>query len=254
MPGLLWTPDRKIVKPPIRRHARLRASQLPRTLREYATRLPREPWLRNDRRIGDRLGSLQTFQETIVAMPIAGTNFATYTAAKTVIPAICLFPFPANYWQGNGKTMRIRAVAALNTLVTTPGTVVFQVMLGTLVPFTTGNIQLNATAHALRPCTLDVLMTNRTAGDGTAATFMGVGVLTGVMFTKVIAATDLWGRIAAADNAVGEVVINAPITTPANGAGFDSTLATTLDFFVGFSVSSGSNSITMSLYVVEILN
>jgi len=74
------------------------------------------------------------------------------------------------------------------------------------------------------------------------------------MFTKTIAATDLWGRVSAADAAVGEVTIQAPITSPAQGTGFDSTVANIWDFWVGFSVSSASNRVRIDQYTVETLN
>lgn len=238
-------PGARVPRCPLRR--------LPKSMREYRLRLVREPWLADDPRVGERLGSLQTFQETLVAMPIAGTNFASFTTAKTVIPATCLFPMPANYWQ-IGKTFRITVRGALNTLVTTPGTCVLSVQLGAIAVYSTGNIQLNATAHTLLPWSLEVLMTVRAVGVTTSANFMGMGVLEGVHFTKTIAATDLWGRVSAADAAVSEVTLNAPVTAPAVGTGFDSTIATTLDFFFGFSISNASNSVTVHLYVVEALN
>lgn len=251
MPTLI-APDRKLVipgrQPPA--YGRIR---IPRTLREFARRVKDEPWLSNDPRVGDRLGSLQTFQETLVAQPIAGTNFASFTTAKTVIPATCLFPFPANYFQ-IGKTFRVTVRGGLNTLVTTPGTVVFQIMLGAIAVYTTGTIQMNATAHTLLPFSLEVIVTVRAVGTTTSANMMGIGVLEGVHFTKTIAAVDAWGRISAADAAVSEVTIVAPITAPAVGTGFDSTIATTLDFFTGFSVSNAANSVTVHLYVVEALN
>src|SRR6266436_2141581 len=101
--------------------------------------------------------SLQTFQETLVQQRAAGTNFNTYTTAKTVINQNDLFQFPPNYFQ-IGKKLRITVAGGLSNIVTTPGTVALQVMLGSIVVFTTGNIQLNATAHVLLPFWLDVLL------------------------------------------------------------------------------------------------
>lgn len=198
-------------------------------------------------------GSLQTFQETLVAQSIAGTSFGTFTTAKSVIPPICLFQFPPNYLYV-GKVFRIRVAGGIGTLVTTPGTMAFQVMIAAVIAWTSGNIQLNATAHTNLPFTLDLLLTCRAIGITTSANMLGMGVLTGVMFTKTIAATDLWGRVSAADAAVSEVVINVPITAPAVGTGFDSTIANVMDFFVGFSVSNAANTVKIEQYTVEALN
>src|SRR5204863_6590041 len=132
-------------------------------------------------------GSLQTFQETLVAQSIAGTLFNTYTTAKSVIPPICLFQLPPNYLYV-GKVLRIRVAGGISNIVTTPGTITFQVEIGGPLPpaiacWSSGAIQLNATAHTTLPFTLDLLLTCRAIGSGTAANFMGQGVLSGIMFT-----------------------------------------------------------------------
>lgn len=197
--------------------------------------------------------SLQTFQETLVAQSLAGTAFGTYTSAKTVIPPVCLVQLPPNYFYV-GKAMRTTVWGAMSTFVTTPGTVVFQIMMGAIAVWSSGNIQMNATAHSLLPWKLVVEWRVDTIGNGVIAKVIGLGLLNGVMFTKTIAATDLWGRVSAADAAVGEVSILCPITTPAVGTGFDSTIANVMDFFVGFSVSNAANIVQPQFYMVEALN
>ena len=123
---------------------------------------------------------------------------------------------------------------AISNIATTPGTVTFQVMLGTIVAWTSGAVQLNATAHTTLPAKLVVelscQLTNTTV-NGAIAKLMGVGTLTGVMFTKTAAQTD---------GANTETVMMVPITTPALGTAFDSTIAQTLDFWVGFSISNAA--------------
>lgn len=197
--------------------------------------------------------SIQTWQETIAAQNAAGTAFGTFTTAKTVILPTALISLPPNYLYA-GKLLRVRVRGAMGTLVTTPGTCVFQVMMGAVIAWTSGNIQLNATAHTSLPFTLDLDLRVDTIGNGTTAKLLGIGTLSGVMFTKTIAATDLWGRVSAADAAVSDVSMQVPITAPAVGTGFDSTIATVMDFFAGFSVSSASNTIQIYNYYVEALN
>lgn len=188
--------------------------------------------------------SKQTFQETLIDLPIAGTLFNTYTTAKTVIPPICLITLPPNYLE-IGKRLRITVIGGLSNIVTTPGTVTFQVMLGSVVVFTTGAIQLNATAHTLLPFKLVVDLTVRAVGSSTSANIMGVGVLMGIHFTLTAAQVD-------AVNVPGAFMV--PATAPAVGTGFDSTIANILDFFAGFSISNAGNGVQVQQYTVEALN
>jgi hypothetical protein len=188
--------------------------------------------------------SAQTFQETLINQSVAGTLFNTYTTAKTVIPATSLHTFPPNTLR-IGKSFRITVAGGLSNIVTTPGTVTMQIMLGAIVVFTTGAIQLNATAHTLLPFWLDVLLTLRAEGASTSANFMGMGRLQGIQPTLTAAQVD-------DVNTPG--IFSAPATAPAVGTGFDSTIANILDFWTGFSISNAGNGIQVAQYVVESLN
>lgn len=188
--------------------------------------------------------SLQTWQETLVAAQVAGTNFTTYTTAKTVLPVGCLVTLPANWWY-IGRTIRVTAMMGISTLVTTPGTITFQVNLGSVAAFSTGAVQLNATAHTTLPAYFEAILTCRAVGSGTSANLIGNAKLNGVMFTRTAGQVD---NVNIGDSLLG------PATAPAVGTGFDSTAAQTLDFFVGFSISSASNGVQVQTYIVEALN
>jgi len=188
--------------------------------------------------------SLQTWQETLVAQSVAGTLFNTYTTAKTVIPATSLYTFAPNYFS-EGKVLRVTVSGGISNIVTTPGTITFQVMLGTIVVWTSGAIQLNATAHTTLPFVLEVLLTCRAIGATTTANFMGQGLVAGIMFTLTASQVD-------AVNTSGSFLL--PVTAPAVGTGFDSTIANILDFWTGFSISNAGNGIQVQQYVVEALN
>jgi len=188
--------------------------------------------------------SLQTWQESLVVQSVAGTSFGAYTTAKTVIPATNLYTFAPNYFMVS-KALRVNVYGGIGTLVTTPGTITFQIMLGTIVVWTSGAIQLNATAHTDLPFDLTALLTCRAIGSGTSANFMGMGSIGGIMFTNTAAQVD-------AVNTTGRFQL--PITTPTVGTGFDSTIANILDFWVGFSISNAANTVTVDQYVVEALN
>lgn len=188
--------------------------------------------------------SLQTWQETLVTSTAAGTAFNTYTTAKTVLPTGCLVTLPAN-WFYVGRTLRITVQGSISNIVTTPGTITLQHNLGSVAAFSTGAIQLNATAHTTLPFELVTTLTCRAVGSGTSANLMGIGHLRGVMFTKTAGQVDQVN--------VGDSIM-VPQTAPAVGTGFDSTAAQTLDFFAGFSISNAGNQIQIQNYIVEALN
>lgn len=186
----------------------------------------------------------QTWQETLVTQQAVGTGFSAFTTNKTVINPQALYVLPANYWYV-GRKMRIACKGGVGTLVTTPGTMNFAVRMGptgNISVFDTGAIQLNATAHTNLPFWLEIELTCRSVGNGTTATLMGLAQVTGRMFTLTAGQTD---------DAQGMQTIIAPATAMAVGTGFDSTVASILDFWAGFSISNAANTIQIQTYSVE---
>ena len=188
--------------------------------------------------------SLNTWVETLVTQQAAGTAMNTYTTAKSVINPQALYTHPPGVWVP-GKCIEVDVDGAISNIVTTPGTITFQVMMGTIVAFTTGAIQLNATAHTLLPFTFNARLTCRAVGSSTSANLMGQARIGGVMFTLTAAQTD-------AANTSG--LFMGPATAPAVGTGFDSTISNILDFWTGFSISNAGNGVTIHQYTVKSLN
>lgn len=189
----------------------------------------------------------QGWSQGVQSQSAAGTLFNTFTTAKTVINQQDLYGLYAGFFT-LGRRLRITVNMAISNIVTTPGTVTFQVMLGSIVVWTSGAVQLNATAHTLLPAKLVVDLScqlTNTGAAGVVAKLMGVGCLTGVMFTKTAGQTD---------GANSETVIMVPVTAPALGTAFDSTISQILDFFVGFSISNSGNGVQVAMYDVEVLN
>jgi hypothetical protein len=189
----------------------------------------------------------QFWSQALVTQRTAGTLFNTYTTAKSIINQQDLYGFYANYFR-LGTALRVTAHMGLSNIVTTPGTVTFQIMLGTIPVWSSGAIQLNATAHTLLPARLMVDLTcqlTNTGVGGAIAKFMGQGVLSGVMFTKTAAQVD---------GVNTETVINVPVTAPTLGTAFDSTISQVLDFWVGFSISNAGNGVQIAQYTVEELS
>jgi len=185
----------------------------------------------------------QTWVAAEAIQSVAGTNFASYTTAKTVIPATSLRTIRSNTLK-IGHAFEIDVLGSISNIVTTPGTIVFQVKIGSAIAFTTGNIQLNATAHTNLPFRLKVWLTVRAIGSGTSANMMGMGEIAGVMPTVTAAQVD---------GVNTQTIMQTPVTAPAVGAGFDSTIDNILDFFAGFNISNAGNNITIEQYIVKSL-
>lgn len=184
--------------------------------------------------------AIQTYVESLTTQHAVGTAFNTYTTPKTVINDQALFTIPADWWV-IGKHVDIKIEAGLSNIVTTPGTITFQVMMGSIVVLTSGAIQLNATAHTLLPLGIDIRLTCRAVGASTSANLIGQMWIKGIQPTLTAAETD---------DANLSGVFAGPKTAPGVGTGFDSTIDNVLDFFTGFSVSNGGNGITIHQYSV----
>lgn len=180
------------------------------------------------------------YRDLKVVQQAAGTLFNTYTTAKTVINPQALYVIPAGELY-IGKSIHITVLGALSNIVTTPGTVEFQVKIGSVIAFTTGQVQLNATAHTTLPFWLDIDLTVRSVGNGTSATLMGQAQITSKTITATAAQTD---------SAQDMPTLMAPATAPAVGTGFDSTTAQILDLWTGFSINNAGNGVQVQQYKV----
>ncbi len=171
-----------------------------------------------------------------------GAAFASFTTAASVLQPMQLVTLASNYLYA-GKKLRITAHAAVGNVVTSQPTFTFQVMMGSIVVWSSGAITCTTTVAAALPSALEILLKVVTVGKTTAATFWGIGKLTGIMFGVGAVAQGTYGTC-----------IMVPVGTPAAGTGFDSTIANILDFWVGCSASSASNTYQLLNYDVEDLN
>lgn len=178
---------------------------------------------------------------TLASQSAVGTAFGTFTTAKSVLNLADVIALPANYLS-IGKRFKISVSGALSNIVTTPGTVSFQVMMGSVIAWTSGAIQMNATAHTLLPFKLDIDLRTDSIGASTSAKFLGVGMLRGIQFTLTA------GQVDGVNSSSGMIV---PVTAPAVGTGFDSTVAQNLDFFTAFSISNAGNVVQIYDYLVQ---
>lgn len=183
--------------------------------------------------------SLQTWQESLVSA-IADGPTLTAAAAASCIPTSAKITLPNNFWYV-GRMLRIFAHGRISVAVTTPGTARFDVRLGAVVAFDTGALNLNVVAKTSVPWWLEIVLTCRAVGSGTATNLMGVALLQ----TEAIVGSP-------ANTAGGNGALLAPVGAPAVGTGFDNTLANTLDLF--FTQTVGTGSLTLHQYYVASLN
>lgn len=183
------------------------------------------------------------FVQCLASQKSAGASLGTYTTAKSILNTTELVTLPPNFLQAGAK-LRIKAWGGLSNIVTTPGTVTFQIMMGTVVAFTTGALQMTTTANTLTPWRLEACLRVDAAGSGTNAKLIGECVVGALNFTIG----------SGANPTVTDTFAVVPVTSPADGTGFDSTVTNILDFWVGFSVSNAGNAIQIGDYSVELLN
>lgn len=190
----------------------------------------------------------QSFAQELVNISAAGTLYNTYTTAKSVLNSATataastgVITLPANFFQ-IGARLEIDIDAGVSNRVTGPDTFTVQVMVGTVIAFTSGAINLTTTAHTTLPCHGRIILTCRSVGNGTLATLMGTSYWNGQMVSQLASQ---------ADNLAGTGNTTAPLTAPAVGAGFDSTIPNTLDLWVAQSVSNAGNGIQIQQYSVK---
>jgi hypothetical protein len=170
------------------------------------------------------MSGVPQFPQVLQSQKAAGTLFNTYTTAKSVLNATELQTLPANYLT-IGSKLAIEVYGAISNVVTAVPTFTFQLMIGSVVAWSSGAISTNATANTLLPFTLKGNLRVDSVGSGTAAKLIG-----GLNFTCAAMAS-------------GSTSIVVPVTSPAVGTGFDSTIANIVDLWVGISASSASNGV-----------
>jgi hypothetical protein len=186
--------------------------------------------------------------ETLVSAQADGPALSSFTTAVTCLPSAARYKLPANEIANFGKQFKIEFAGRISNVVTAQPSFFFQVMMGptsSIIAFTTGNLLCSTTAHTTVPIVGEILLTARSIGAGTAATFMGQARI----FSQAFVASG-----ATADGANTHTMLMAPNTTPAVGTGFDSTVDNWIDLFCGCSVSNASNGFTLHQYSLQSLN
>lgn len=188
--------------------------------------------------------SLQTWSECLINSAVAGAAVANTTTQTTLLDATAIATLPANYLS-IGKTLHIWASGACGCVVTASPTLQFFVRVGGSVNcFSGGAMPSNVVAKTNVPWILDLYLTCRAIGSGTAANFMGQGTFT----SELVIGSPL---PSAGGSGVQVLPYNA---APAVGTGFASTAAQTVDLQVAWGTANASNTITLHEFLLEAIN
>jgi hypothetical protein len=188
----------------------------------------------------------QTWCQTLISAQVDGTALANSTTATSILPPAARFIIPSNFF-AIGSKLRIKAAGRIGTVITTPGNLKFQFMLGpsgTIAVFDSGVTNLNVVAQTTQTWDLEINLVCRAIGASTSANFMGTG--------KWISRASFAAPAVGTTTGVGTVLM--PDQAPVVGTGFDSTVANVADLFAQFSVANASNTITLHDYSLESMN
>jgi hypothetical protein len=176
------------------------------------------------------------FVEVPITQQIDGTALASSSTATSILAPASKFTLPANYFDAAGKAIRITAGGRVSTVSATPGTLTFDIRLGSVVVFNGGASGTVVTSASNLTWLLEAVLTCRSIGSSTSATILGIGKLTSAVLSATVP------------------IMLLPTSSPAAGTGFDSTAASVLDLFATWSVNNASNSIRCDMFQVELLN
>ena len=190
--------------------------------------------------------SNQSWQQTLASAPIAGTALTASTTATSLLPPAARQVLPANFFN-IGTLLRVKATGVMSGIVTTPGTITWNVTLGTIatpiIAYTSGALAMNTTATTNVTWWLEILLTCRAVGITTAANLIG----TGIFVSRALLGSPAVGS----EQGVSPAIM--PDTAPVVGTGFDSTLTQTVDLMAQWSLNN-ANTITLYQYTLESLN
>lgn len=181
----------------------------------------------------------QSWEQTLAVATADGTQISNSTTQASIIPTPAKFVLPANFLEV-GSQLKITAAGRISNVVTTPGTLLFQVLFGATGVFSPAAFALNIVAKTNVSWWLDILLTCRTTGGGTSATLMGQGTFTSESV------------VGAAANVASSVSL--PASAPAVGSGFDSTASQAIDLQAKFSVATSPTNLTLHQFALESRN
>jgi len=184
-------------------------------------------------------GSAYGWPQVIATAESDGTALANSTSATSILPTNALGTIPAGTLKV-GSMLWLRAAGRISNIVTTPGTLTLDVRFGSVTAFASSAMQLNAVAKTNVTWMFDLMMRVSSVGNGTVAKVLGIGTF---LSESVVGS--------AVPGTGGSGTLQAPASAPADGTGFDSTVAQLVDFRGTFSIANAGNSIQLHQYVLS---
>lgn len=198
--------------------------------------------------------SRQGWVECLMTSEADGSPLTASTTATSIIPSGARAILPAN-WADIGRKLKFHLAGRISNIVTTPGTITFDLRLGTIatpiIVANLGAVQLNAVVQTNVSWWLDATFTVRAIGSGTAANGLGMGHFTSQ--AVVGGGTGVAGAATAGGAGTSSYSQVLPQTAPAVGTGFDSTVSNAVDVFATWSLNN-ANTITVHEYELLALN
>ena len=186
----------------------------------------------------------QGFRERILEVTEDGTALANSTTATSILAAARkIATLPAGYFDELGKRICFEFSGRISTVVTTPGTLMLALRLGSIDVFSSGAMSLNTTAQTNTHWSLKGELVARALGTGTATTLFPKGCR--FRSHAVIGSSG--------PTAGGAGTHMLPYNTaPAVGSGFDNSVSQLIDLYATWSVANASNSIQLHAGHIDI--
>lgn len=173
--------------------------------------------------------SKQSFAETLVSAPVAGTAL-TAASAASMLPAQSVITIAPGYFQV-GTRLAFRASGIISSAITTPGTARFDIRLGSVVVWDSLAVLLDtAVTTTTAAWILEVELTCRAIGNGVNSNFIGIGRWS---------CADILG-VAATPPKANAIAMLPWNSAPVVGTSFDNVVNGTLDCFFTQTVNTGS--------------
>lgn len=168
-----------------------------------------------------------------------GPNLTASLTRTTIMPTAAKQTVPTQFFDRPNKRIRFAINGRLGNIVTTPGTLTLDITFAAVQVWNSGAIQLSAVAHTTLPFWLEVIMTMRTIGSGTAANLMAAGKMCSQCIIPAIGVVDAGSH--------NELLV--PNVTPVVSTGFDSTILNAIDIFGTFSLNN-ANAIAIEQFAI----
>lgn len=181
------------------------------------------------------------WRETIVRSTAEGAALGNTVTATSLLPGTAKPILPLSQLLSQvGTVLEITAAGRCSNIVTTPGTLTFDIRMGTgpVIVFDGTAMALNIVAKTNVSWLLKIILTLRAIGNGTLANFIGKG---------------FWESesvVGAAAGTAGTILLP-PTSTGAVGTGFDSTSSTAIDLFAKWSIANAGNTLVCEQFLIE---